>query len=401
MKSIAHIISIFSIISLCITAFVNAEEVNKNNQFNATQYLQANKLFQQDHKWRGSDDAYSVKLGNKRVLWLFGDTLVSKSNKILPRTHENITMLRNTIGIQTGLNPETAKIRYFYVSKNNNSATNAFFFSPNIDKKNWLWPGDCILLDDDKTLVVFFMNIKPTDTGLNFDIAGHEIAIINNSYEEPSRWNIRWVKNLNNYSKFKILLGSGGVIKENNYLYAYGFSNNKMIKGTTLARWPLKQFQQENPDLSTPEWWTHKHTWVPDNKLRKAKPKVLWNKQQTEFTVTKLEKELYVMFQAYPQNGYIGNANLVARVSKSLTGPWSKMFVIYQKLYRKKSCPKDIMVYAGKYHPELTGASYVFTYATNTQTMETLWDHQTIYYPSFLKITDTSFLSKLRNRLAK
>lgn len=401
MKKILYAISLFSIILSCITGSINAKEANNNNEFNAVQYFQANKLFQKDAKWRGSDDAYSIKLGKERILWLFGDTLVSSNKKIVSRTPKNIVMLRNTIGIQRGSNPETATMKYFYTSKNNASDTQAFFENPSIDKKNWLWPGDCTLLDDGKTLIVFFMNIMPTDTGLKFDIAGHEIAIVNNSHEEPNKWDIRWVEHLNQYSKLKILLGSGGVITEENHLYAYGFSSNKKIKGITLARWPLKLFKQDTPNLSNPEWWTNKMSWVQNNELKDIKPKVLWDKQQTEFTVTKLEEELYVMFQAYPLDGYIGNSDLVARVSTSLTGPWSEMFIVYSKLYREKSCPKDIMVYAGKYHPELVGSNYIFTYATNTQSMETLWNYQTIYYPSFLKMDETSFISKLRARLTR
>jgi hypothetical protein len=44
------------------------------------------------------------------------------------------------------------------------------------------------------------------------------------------------------------------------------------------------------------------------------------------------------------------------------------------------------MIYAGKAHPELTGADLVVTYATNTD-WERCLDDPSLYYPRFLKVT--------------
>jgi len=114
--------------------------------------------------------------------------------------------------------------------------------------------------------------------------------------------------------------------------------------------------------------------------------------------VTKMDSDLYVMVQAYPQNGFMGNADMVYRISSALTGPWSEQTVLYERLCRDNTAPEDLMVYAGKYHPELTGADFIFTYATNTQDIDTLWPWPNIYYPRFLKMDSKSFVEKLNQK---
>ena len=387
-------------LSVCSASNAGNAETSLIEVSGPVQWPEADALFKKNAHWRGSDDAYSIKLGNNRVLWLFGDTLISSKDKIVPRSPDHIKMPRNTVGIQTGLNPATATIKYYWNVNNDSINQQSFFSSPYIVEENWLWPGDCAMLPDGKTLVIFFMNIMPTTTGLHFDISGYQVAIINNTYESPDYWNIKWVKHVSDYSKLKILLGSGGVLIEGDYLYAYGFSSNKAIGGITLARWPLEEFQKNNPNLSKPLWWTGDATgWIKENQLKDINPAVLWDKQQTEFTVNKIEPELYVMVQAYPQNGFMGNANMVYRVSSSLTGPWSEpQTVLYEKLCRDNPAPKDLMVYAGKYHPELTGADLIFTYATNTQDIDTLWPWPNIYYPRFLKMDGKSSIEKIKQK---
>lgn len=105
------------------------------------------------------------------------------------------------------------------------------------------------------------------------------------------------------------------------------------------------------------------------------------------------------MFEAYPLRGSIGNADMIFRVSRKLTGPWSRAVVIYSKLFDQTPNDNDIIVYAGKYHPELTGAAFIFTYATNTINPETLWKNQSIYYPRFLKIDNESFIDTMVKEL--
>ena len=43
----------------------------------AEPWPEADELFRSDPHWLGSDDAYSIDLGDGRVLWLFGDTFIT------------------------------------------------------------------------------------------------------------------------------------------------------------------------------------------------------------------------------------------------------------------------------------------------------------------------------------
>ncbi|HZA02118.1 MAG TPA: hypothetical protein VE665_07540 [Hyphomicrobiaceae bacterium] len=38
-------------------------------------------LFYRDPRWRGGDDAYSIRLGGDSVLWLFGNSFIGGENR--------------------------------------------------------------------------------------------------------------------------------------------------------------------------------------------------------------------------------------------------------------------------------------------------------------------------------
>jgi len=66
------------------------------------------------------------------------------------------------------------------------------------------------------------MNIKTNKSSpWGFAIAGWQSAKITNIDKTPDKWNIEWLK-VSDYSKYEIMLGSGGVIIDDGYLYAYG-----------------------------------------------------------------------------------------------------------------------------------------------------------------------------------
>jgi len=368
----------------------------KLNNTRPEQWTQANKLFKNNTYWKGSDDAYSIKIGNDKVLWLFGDSLISNNGK---RTAEACDkMPRNSIGIKTGLNPANAKIKYYW--GNNNSITNpeSFFRNPDMVKENWLWPGNVIMLPNNEGIIIFFMDIKPIETGYKFDIAGWQAVFIKNYTDSPDKWNIQWLPT-DNYSYLKMLVGSGGALVEGDYLYAYSTKSEDFDQHIYIARWPLSIFKNQYPDMSNPEWWTGASGWITESqlKIRKLQPDMLWDKGQTEFTVSKLKNGKYLLIQTTPSTDWEGNADLAYRTAESLTGPWSDLSVIYKNLCRDNPKPKNLMVYAGKLHPELVGGNYIFTFATNTSFIEDLWGQPNLYYPRFLKLNADIFHTQLNH----
>jgi hypothetical protein len=58
----------------------------------------------------GSDGGFSIDLGNGRVLWSFGDTLVVKK---AGDTRKTAAFVHNTVAIETGYDPSTAQMKYY------------------------------------------------------------------------------------------------------------------------------------------------------------------------------------------------------------------------------------------------------------------------------------------------
>src|SRR5437764_12208257 len=89
---------------------------------------EADALFTGDARFLGADSAYSVPLGNERVLWLFGDTFVALDDA---RSRRHAKFVRNSIAIETGLDPSKATIRF--VHGGTDEAPSSFFAEPGAD----------------------------------------------------------------------------------------------------------------------------------------------------------------------------------------------------------------------------------------------------------------------------
>ena len=144
------------------------------------------------------------------------------------------------------------------------------------------------------------MNIKTDESSpWGFAIAGWQAAKITNISSTPDKWNIQWLP-VSDYKTYEIMLGSGGVIIEGNYLYAYGGNNAKIGNNIYLARWPYQFFtaiklicQILNGGQAIQKAGL-KETVM---KVKNYKPEMAWDKGQNEFTVNKLADGKYVMVQ--------------------------------------------------------------------------------------------------------
>src|SRR5271156_1316388 len=84
----------------------------------AAPWLEADRLFHSGPHWLGADAAFSVDLGRGRVLWLFGDSFVASK---LGQTRRQSRMARNTAAIQTGYDPSTASIKFYWRAQGSGS----------------------------------------------------------------------------------------------------------------------------------------------------------------------------------------------------------------------------------------------------------------------------------------
>lgn len=327
----------------------------------------ADALFHQDPRWLGSDCAYSVDLGGGRVLWLFGDTFVATSDA---HTRRASKMPRNTVALQQGYDPSKAKIQFYWNTRDHAPAS--FFPDKGAD---WYWPGGGIRLGN--RLLLFFMTVHRTGDGVfGFAATGTAAVDIANPDDPPDRWRLRWLTVLPN--EFKVLVGSASLLRIGGTLLAFGSDEGGPAHNTHLVRWPLTG--PTSPDLSAPEWWdAGADRWTPQREMAR-RPPPLFTETQTEFTVhysPRLQRFIEVQTR-----GFVG-ADLVFRSAREPTGPWSAP----QKLHRPaESDLPGVFVYAGKAHPELTGADLVVTYASNADWARAV-DDPRLYYPRFLKVT--------------
>jgi hypothetical protein len=333
---------------------------------NATAWPEADKLFRNDPRWVGGDDATSVDLGDGRLAWLFADSFVDPTAK---HKRPGSKLIRNSIGIQRGANPATAKIKFHW--RETDGAPSSFFAEKD---KEWYWHGGATLVDN--RLIIFLMRVHEAEGSLGFVAFGAAVAVIDNPQAEPSDWKIKIVELPANNQH--LILGSGCAFVENDHLYAFG-STEPGKHDVYVTRWPLADVAANKFD--DPEWWTGDNAgWVAQTKL-KTPPQKCFTDGSTEFTLHFVKRfNRYLEFQA---TGF-GDADLDMRSATKFTGGWSNLQTIYAPPEKAR---KNIMIYAAKAHPELTGADIVLTYNTNSLEFNELINDDALYYPRFVRLT--------------
>jgi hypothetical protein len=335
--------------------------------FEAAAWREADRLFLRDPHWRGSDVASSVDLGGGRTLWLFSDTWIDPSGR---GTRHGARMISNSLGIQGGLDPASARIS-FYWGRTVDGEPDAFF--PDRDGES-LWFGSGVRVED--RLVLFFgRTVRNTGTGLGFDHVGWTAVLVENPDDEPPAWRIRHLPTPPN--PLGAMLGFAASFRMGDHVYALGSQNPVKTHPIFAARWAVKQVRRG--DLGDPEWWAGERVgWVPDSASVQRWP--LFEHAQTELTIH--HDPSTDRFLAFHTQGF-GPADIMARAAPTLTGPWSAGRMVYRPPEYHRP---EIMIYAGKAHPHLTGGDLLLTYATNSFRIE---DHADplIYFPRFVRLT--------------
>jgi hypothetical protein len=335
--------------------------------FEAAAWREADRLFRRDPHWRGADVASSVDLGGGRTLWLFGDTWIDPSGR---GKRDGARMISNSLGIQHGLDPATARMSFYWGRAVDGQPDAAF---PDRHGES-LWFGSGVRVED--RLVLFFgRTVRYPGAGLGFDHVGWTAVLVENPDDEPSAWRIRHLATPPN--PLGALLGFAASFRMGNHVYALGSQNPVKTHPIFAVRWPAEQVRRG--DLHDPEWWAGEWVgWVPDSASSQRWP--LFEHAQSELTVH--HDPSTDRFLAFHTQGF-GPADIVARAAPTLTGPWSGGRMVYRppEYYRP-----EIMIYAGKAHPHLRGGDLVLTYATNSFQPEGLAD-QLIYFPRFVRLT--------------
>jgi len=333
-------------------------------RFEVSPWPEADLLFHRDPHWAGSDGAYSVDLGNGRTLWLFGDTWIDPSGR---HTRRGAQMIGNSVAIQTGSDPSRAAMTFCW-GKTVDGRPASFFGA---QEGHRFWPGQGVRLGD--RLVLFLVRVRNTSEGLGFESAGWSAAMVENPDDEPSRWRVTWLETPPN----PLGVNVAGVLNWDGHVYVFGSQEPVKSHPIYVVRWPVEEVRKGN--LQAPEWWAGVDLgWVADSSSTPRWP--VFENGQSEFTVH--YDNLARTFLAVQTVGF-GSADLAIRSASELTGPWTEPRMLYRpsEFYRP-----NIMIYAAKAHPALTGADLVLTYATNTFQFSEAISDSLSYYPRFVRL---------------
>jgi hypothetical protein len=311
--------------------------------------------------WYGGDGAYSIRLDDKRVLWLFGDTFVSDQEGRQDRVDMKV-ILGTTIAISTCTAGAEFQIRYWLKKKNGEFIS---FF----DEKEWLWPQDPFMVDH--TLYVPLISIKanPTLAGpFKFEIAGHKIARIKNfDGADPNQWSIDYMDMTPGILQgIKAFATTSDVYR--GYVYYYPlYSATKdglSVLGNIIARIPTNKLG--NPAQAI-EYLTKDGQWEKD--LNNAKVKVVLDAAVSEMSVRYHpdDGKWIAVYMSIRNNG----DQMLYQTADAPEGPWSESKALIASIpevdRNNPRYDKNNFCYAGKEHLEFAqGRTMVVTYVCNS-----------------------------------
>jgi hypothetical protein len=333
-----------------------------NSSIEASQWPEADQIFRSDPRWLGGDAAFSLDLGDGRVLWMFGDSFVATR---AGATRRQSAFVRNSIAIQMGYDPLHATIKFYSAMRQGKPVD----FAPSTGG-TWFWPLHGIRLDSHLLLFYMRMARDPNKHSLGFHAVGWNAFIVDNPDTEPSKWKPR---ELDGPETQRNMLVGMSVIREGEHIYA--FVLNDLEHHAYLLRWAASEAMAGQ--LFSPQWWCGTSEGWQQNAAHRQ---IVIRNAGSEFSVQRDHEG--TGFIEVNTDGF-GATNIVFRRAARLEGAWS----VPQQLYRPpESDAPHAFVYGGKAHPELSGGDLVVTYTANGSD-ERLATDMTIYFPRFVRVT--------------
>jgi hypothetical protein len=337
-------------------------------------FEEAEALFRQNSEWLGTDGANSTSLGHDRIFWSFEDTFVATSEA---HTRQQSTMIRNSVAIQTGNDPLTAKMNFHWGQDANGSP--ASFFPE--DGETWYWTGGAIRLVEGP-LISFLHRTKSTPgVGLGFANAGFALALITNPDQPPTAWEPVIVNA--GQSAFDAVPATA-LVREGNYVVGLALKQEGTHAGA-LVRYLSSALAVGN--IENPQWWAGPNRgWVEEQDLGPAGPVFVIDDAGAESSVHWDQRtQTFIHIATY---GF-GAATIGMRTAPALTGPWSNQAEIYRP--PESDGPRPF-VYSAIAHPELKGpedGDLIVTYATNSfefGDMFTEYGKKHLYWPRVMTV---------------
>jgi PelA/Pel-15E family pectate lyase len=319
---------------------------------------QAEQVFHQESRWLGADAALSVPIAPGRTLWLFGDTFIATSDA---RVRSQAKMVRNTVAVQDGADPRTARMSFRW-GAGDDGEPDSFFGRRD---GRWYWPGHGIRLKEGPLVLFLYAMEKAGDGGpLGFACTGFVLALIDHPDAPPSDWRpvIRDAPPLG----FDAIPATAAV-REGDHVVAVAI-RQKGVHAGALVRYPAASLARG--DVSGAQWWAGEaRGWVEENELGTGGPAWVLDDAGAECSLHWSERtKRYVHVASY---GF-GATTIGVRTAPGLTGPWSAPVTVFRPPESDAARP---FVYAAKGHPELDGSDagdLLVTYAANSFTFADL-----------------------------
>ncbi|MGD8722682.1 MAG: DUF4185 domain-containing protein [Desulfobacterales bacterium] len=331
-------------------------------------------LFANQESWTGGDGVYSAALNHNTISWFFGDTWISQ---IKNNRQVNATLVNNSVAIQQGKDPATAKMTFYY--QRTAAHQPAAFIRPE-DDRGWFWIFDGVVTP--AGLYVFLIQIErtPDDAVFNFKVVGNWLGWVANPDEAPTHWRITQTKvPWSTFSEAGGELWGSAILQLDDFVYIYGTaehaSPNRSRKHMILARVPV-------PSLADFSQWRFfaDGNWVSDHR----RVSLLSPDMPHEYSVT-YAPALRRFVAVYSEDGL--SDTILLRLSPKPQGPWGEPIPIFQ-------CPEagwddSIFCYAAKAHSALSERpeELIVTYIANSVDFNTVVDDTRLYRPRFLQIT--------------
>jgi hypothetical protein len=311
--------------------------------------------------WYGGDGAYSIKLDDRRVLWLFGDTFVSDQADRQDRIGMKVA-LGTTLAISTCSAEAGFQIRYFLKKQDGE-------FISSFGENEWLWPQDPFIVD--RTLYIPLLSVKanPEVRGpFKFEIAGHKIARIRNfAGADPNRWVIDYLDLTPGIPEGIQAFATTSVVHRGFVYYYPLYSATKdgiAVLGNILARIPTDRLDDPGRAI---EYFTKDGRWGKE--LDPATVKVVLDAVVSEMSVRYHpdDGKWIAVYLSIKNNG----DQMLYQTADAPEGPWTSPTALIGSIPEvdpdSSRYDKNNFCYAGKEHREFArGRDLVVTYVCNS-----------------------------------
>jgi hypothetical protein len=364
-----HVVKVVLVLFLVSLASITFAQTPAGHAFEA-----AEALFRQNPEWLGTDGANSTPLGDDRIFWSFEDTFIATSEA---HTRQRSTMIRNSVAIQTGNDPLTAKMNFYWGQDTDGSP--ASFFPE--DGAIWYWTGGAIRLDEGPLISFLHRTKSAPGVGLGFANAGYALAIITNPDQPPSDWKPVIINA--GQSAFDAVPATA-LVREGNYVVGLALKQEGTHAGA-LVRYLASSLAVGNID--NPQWWAGPNRgWVEEQDLGPTGPVFIIDDAGAESSLHWDQRtQSFIHIATY---GF-GAATIGMRTAPALTGRWSNPVEIYRPPELDGPQP---FIYSAIAHPELQGpeaGDLIVTYATNSfefADMFTEYGSKHLYWPRVVTV---------------